>query len=66
MEKEIWLPLQNLGLTPGISQYGSVKGQAELRMRKEGASTRPLVSLGTGFLEGNFDTRFLTTLGLLL
>jgi hypothetical protein len=47
-------------------QYGSVKGQAELRMRKEGASTRPLVSLGTGFLEGNFDTRFLTTLGLLL
>ncbi len=49
-----------------LEQYGSVKGQAELRMRKEGASTRPLVPRGTGFLEGNFDSRFLTTLGLLL
>jgi hypothetical protein len=49
-----------------IIQYGSVKGQAELRTRKEGASSWRPVPLCTGFLDENFDTRFLTTLGLLL
>ena len=49
-----------------IGQYGSVKGQAELRMRKEGASSWRPVPLCTAFLDENFDTRFLTTLGLLL
>lgn len=35
-------------------------------MRKVGAKLRVPVPLWQGFFEGNLDTRFLTTLGLLL
>lgn len=49
-----------------LAQYGSVKAYAVLTSRKVGASTLYPVPLCAGFLEGNFDTRFLTTLGLLL
>lgn len=47
-------------------QYGSDKSQAVLRIRKVGGSSRLPVPLWKGFFEGNFDTRFLTTRGLLL
>ncbi len=48
------------------SQYSSVKDHAVLRMRKVGTLLRLTVPRWEGFFEGNFDTRFLTTRGLLL